>query len=68
MKLFESTSFSSYPSEANQANLLSCLKNDLVLKMSHIMRKPVYDIKKQKRRSARASAQSDQHLCCSLPT
>ena len=36
--------------------------------MSHIMRKPAYDICKQQRpRSACASAQSDQHLCCSLP-
>ena len=37
--------------------------------MSHIMRKPVYAIcEQQGRRSACASAQSDQHLCCSLPT
>ena len=36
--------------------------------MSHIMRKPVYVIcEQQRRRSARASAQSDQRLCCSLP-
>ena len=36
-------------------------------KMSHVMRKPVYAICEQrKRRSACASAQSDQHLCCSL--
>ena len=32
------------------------------------MRKPVYAIcKQQRRRSACASTQSDQHLCCSLP-
>ena len=35
--------------------------------MSHIVRKPVYTIcKQQRRRSACASAQSDQHLCCLL--
>ena len=35
--------------------------------MSHIMRKPVYAICEQQRhRSAWASAQSDQRLCCSL--
>ena len=34
---------------------------------SPIMRKPVYAIcEQQRRRSACASAQSDQHLCCSL--
>ena len=34
----------------------------------HVMRKPVYAIcEQQRRRSACASAQSDQHLCCSLP-
>ena len=33
-----------------------------------IMRKPVYaTCKQQRRRSAQASMQSDQHLCCSLP-
>ena len=36
--------------------------------MSHIMRKPVYAIcEQQRRRSACASTQSDQHLCCLLP-
>ena len=36
--------------------------------LSHIMRKPVYAIcEQQRRRSACASAQSDQRLCCSLP-
>ena len=36
--------------------------------MSHVVRKPVYAICEQQRhRSACASAQSDQHLCCSLP-
>ena len=35
--------------------------------MSHLMRKPVLAIcEQQRRRSAWASAQSDQHLCCSL--
>ena len=35
---------------------------------SQFMSKPVYAIcKQQRRRSACASAQSDQHLCCSLP-
>ena len=35
---------------------------------SHVMRKPVYAIcEQQRRRSACASAQSDQHICCSLP-
>ena len=37
-------------------------------KMSHVMRKPVYAICEQQRhRSAYASVQSDQCLCCSLP-
>ena len=37
-------------------------------KMSLVMRKPVYAIcEQQRRRSTCASAQSDQHLCCSLP-
>ena len=36
--------------------------------MSHVMWKPVLAICEQQRcRSACASAQSDQHLCCSLP-
>ena len=36
--------------------------------LSHVMRKPVYAICEQQRsRSVFASAQSDQHLCCSLP-
>ena len=36
--------------------------------MSHVIRKPVFAIcEQQRRRSACASAQSDQHLCCSLP-
>ena len=36
--------------------------------LSHVMRKSVYDIcEQQRRRSAYASAQSDQHLCFSLP-
>ena len=36
--------------------------------MNHVMRKLVYDIREQqRRRSACASAQSDQRLCCSLP-
>ena len=36
--------------------------------MSHVIRKPVYAIcEQQRRRSACASAQSDQRLCCSLP-
>ena len=36
--------------------------------MSHVMRKSVYAIcEQQRRRSACASAQSDQRLCCSLP-
>ena len=35
--------------------------------MSHVMRKPVYAMcEQQRRRSACASAQSDQRLCCSL--
>ena len=37
--------------------------------MSHVMRKLIYAICEQQRRSsACASAQSDQHLCCSLPS
>ena len=40
----------------------------LSLSMRHVMRKPVYAIcEQQRRRSACASAQSDQRLCCSLP-
>ena len=35
--------------------------------MSHVMRKPVHAICKQRRRSACISAQSNQCLCCSLP-
>ena len=36
--------------------------------MNRTMRKPVFVIcKQQRRRSACTSAQSDQHLCCSLP-
>ena len=35
--------------------------------MSHVMRKPVFAVcEQQRRRSACASAQSDQHLCSSL--
>ena len=34
--------------------------------MSHIVRKPIL-CEQQRRRSACASAHSDQHLCCSLP-
>ena len=37
-------------------------------KLSLVMRKPVFTLcEQQRRRSACASAQSDQHLCCSLP-
>ena len=37
--------------------------------LSHVMRKPVLAIcEQQRRRSACASAQSDPHLCCSLPS
>ena len=40
-----------------------------IVKFSHGMRKSVYNIcEQQRRRSACASAQSDQHLCCSLPS
>ena len=36
--------------------------------MSHVTRKPVYaTCEQQRHRSACASAQFDQHLCCSLP-
>ena len=41
---------------------------NMYLYMSHIVRKPVLPLcKQQRRRSACASAQSDQRLCCSLP-
>ena len=45
------------------------LSHDMAQKyMSHVMRKPVYAIcEQQRRRSACASPQSDQHPCCSLP-
>ena len=37
------------------------------VQLRHVMRKPVFAIcEQQRRRSACASAQSDQHLCCSL--
>ena len=37
-------------------------------KMSHVLRKPGYAIcEQERRRSACASAQADQRLCCSLP-
>ena len=40
----------------------------LDLHLSRVMRTPVYAIcEQQRRRSACASAQSDQHLCCLLP-
>ena len=40
----------------------------IYLKMGHIMRKPVFVIcEQQRRRSACASTQSGQRLCCSLP-
>ena len=43
-------------------------KKDHADNRSHVMRKPVFAICEQQRcRSACASAQSDQHLCCSLP-
>ena len=36
--------------------------------MTHVMRKPVFAIcEQQRRRSACASAQFEQHICCSLP-
>ena len=36
--------------------------------MSLVTRKPVFALcEQQRRRSACASVQSDQHLCCSLP-
>ena len=38
------------------------------IQLSHIMTKPAFAIcEQQRRRSACASGQSDQHLCCSLP-
>ena len=41
---------------------------DKTLHITLVMRKPVYAIyEQQRRKSACASAQSDQHLCCSLP-
>ena len=47
--------------------ILLWLDPDLSI-MSRTMRKPVFVIcKQQRRRSACTSAQSDQHLCCSLP-
>ena len=43
------------------------LKEKLLIQLSHVMRQPVYAIcEQQRRRSACASAQSDQRLC-SLP-
>ena len=46
----------------------SCFELKCLLYLSHVMRKPVYVIyEQQRRRSACASAQSDQRLCCSLP-
>ena len=46
---------------------ISLTLNSLEQYMSHVMRKPVSAIcEQQRRRSACTSAQSDQHLCCSL--
>ena len=37
------------------------------MQLSHVTRKPVYALcEQQRRRSACASAQSDQRLCCSI--
>ena len=48
--------------------IVSPLLKGPAYKMSLVMRKPVYAICEQQRRSsACASAQSDQHLYCSLP-
>ena len=60
----------SWNSEINiKFELLSALLVFVVFyKMSHFMRKPVYDIcDQQRRRSACASVQSDQRLYGSLP-
>ena len=43
------------------------LDPNLISDMGHVMRKPVYaKCEQQRRRSACASVQSDQHLCCLL--
>ena len=43
-------------------------RNQAINILSHIARKPIFTICEQQRhRSACASAQSDQRLCCSLP-
>ena len=58
------------PDQAAPSDLgLHCFAKTCLLEyLSHIMRKPVYAIcEQQRRRSACASAQSDQCLCCSLP-
>ena len=49
--------------QSDSAFVVCCLNN-----ISHVMTKPVYAIcEQQKRWSDCASAQSDLHLCCSLP-
>ena len=61
------------PPGTNCMKMLTMLSSRLVpiylkRKLSHILRKPVFAIcKQQRRRSACAPVQSDQHLCCSLP-
>ena len=48
--------------------MTSIQKYKLFINFSLIMRKPVFALcEQQRRKSACASAQSDQHLCCSLP-
>ena len=55
--------------QGNRFLLYWCIgSEEYVHQMSHVVRKPVYAIYEQQRhRSACASVQSDQHLCCSLP-
>ena len=53
--------------ERGQAMLLFS-ETIVIYDMSYVMRKHVYAVcEQQRRRSACTSAQSDQHLCCSLP-
>ena len=54
-------------SSAKKILKIYVIKLNVILYLSHVMRKLVYVLcKQQRRRSACASAQSDQQLCCSL--
>ena len=68
MFYFSVSYLSMYQLESWIKEIYNKISERLVLHLSHIVRKPVNGICDQhRRRSACASAQSDQCLCCSLP-